>query len=93
MGLGDADLMVAVGAVLGPGPAVVAFFLAPFFGIAVAIYVWLTRKHREMPYGPYLSLASAFVMVEYCRIETWLGPGVKAIGEMIWSMLARRPMS
>ena len=60
MGRGDTDLMFAVGAVLGAGPAVVAFFLAPFFGILVALYTWLVNKQREIPYGPYLSLAAAF---------------------------------
>ena len=79
MGSGDADLMVAVGAVLGAGPAVVAFFVAPFFGILTAIYMLLFRKHRELPYGPYLSLASAFVMVAYCPIADYLRPGMAGL--------------
>ncbi len=87
MGRGDADLMVAVGAVLGAGHAVIAFFLAPFFGIAMAIYMLLFSKHREMPYGPYLSLAAAFVMIAYCPIADYLSPGMQRLGEMISSML------
>ncbi|MBX3374060.1 MAG: prepilin peptidase [Phycisphaeraceae bacterium] len=34
MGLGDVHLMVAVGAVLGPWDPVLAFFIAPFIGLA-----------------------------------------------------------
>lgn len=89
MGLGDADLMVAVGAVLGAGPSVVAFFIAPFCGILVAIWVFLFRKHREIPYGPYLSLASAIVMVVYCPIEEKFGPGLRVLGDVVWSMIAQ----
>lgn len=89
MGLGDADLMVAVGAVLGAGPSVVAFFIAPFCGILVAVWVFLFRKHREIPYGPYLSLASAIVMVVYCPIEEKFGPGLRVLGDVVWSTIAR----
>jgi leader peptidase (prepilin peptidase)/N-methyltransferase len=88
MGMGDVDLMAAVGAVLGPGPATVAFFLAPFFGILLVIYMLIARKGRELPYGPYLSLATAFVMLFYCPIADYLSPGITGVGEMIshlWS--------
>jgi leader peptidase (prepilin peptidase)/N-methyltransferase len=83
MGLGDADLMFAVGAVIGAGGAIVAFFLAPFFGIAVALYMLLTGTRRELPYGPYLSLATAFVLLFYCPIAAWLAPGVEGLSIMI----------
>jgi len=92
MGLGDADLMVAVGAVLGAGPAVVAFFIAPFCGILVAVWVFLFRKHREIPYGPYLSLAAALVMVVYCPIEAKFGPGLRVLGDVVWSFITRHPV-
>jgi leader peptidase (prepilin peptidase)/N-methyltransferase len=83
MGMGDVDLMAAVGAVLGPGSATVAFFLAPFFGILLVIYMLLTGKKRELPFGPYLSLATAFVMLFYCPIADYLSPGITSIGEML----------
>lgn len=79
MGLGDVDLMLGVGAVLGAGAATVAFFLAPFFGILMAVYVLFTRTHRELPYGPYLSLATGFVMLFYCPIAAELAPGVSVV--------------
>ena len=79
MGLGDVHLMFGVGAVIGAGGATVAFFLAPFFGILVAAYMLITRRGREMPLGPYLSLATAFVMLAYCPIAAYLSPGLQGI--------------
>jgi leader peptidase (prepilin peptidase) / N-methyltransferase len=73
MGMGDVDLMAGVGVVLGAGSATIAFFLAPIFGLTFAIYLWLTGK-REVPYGPYLSLATAVVMLFYCPIAQYLEP-------------------
>ena len=82
MGLGDVDLMVGVGTVVGAGAATVAFFLAPFFGLALALYMLVTGKKRELPYGPYLSLATAFVMLFYCDIAAWLAPGMRGLSLM-----------
>ena len=78
MGMGDVHLMAAVGAVIGAGASVVAFFIAPFFGLVLAIYLMLTGKRRELPYGPYLSLGTAFVLLFYCPIATHLAPGMSA---------------
>lgn len=83
MGLGDVHLMFAVGAVLGGGPATVAFFLAPFFGIALAVYMLLTGTRRQLPYGPYLSLATGFVMLFYCPIAAYLAPGLEGLVAML----------
>ncbi len=79
MGLGDVHLMFGVGAVIGAGGAVVAFFVAPFFGILVAVYMMTTRKQREIPLGPYLSMATAAVMLFYCPIAAYLEPGLQGL--------------
>jgi leader peptidase (prepilin peptidase)/N-methyltransferase len=79
MGMGDVHLMFAVGAVVGSGPVIVAFFLAPFFGIIVALYMLLVGKRREVPYGPYLSLATAFVLLAYHPIARYLRPGIEGM--------------
>ena len=76
MGMGDVHLMAAVGAVVGAGASVVAFFVAPFFGMALAVYLLLTGKRRELPFGPYLSMGTAFVMLFYCPIAAYLAPGL-----------------
>ena len=79
MGMGDVHLMAGVGAVIGAGASVVAFFLAPFFGMVLAVWLLLTGKRRELPYGPYLSLGTAFVMLFYCPIATYLAPGIAGL--------------
>ena len=83
MGLGDVHLMFGVGAILGAAASTIAFFLAPFFGILVAVYMLLTGTRRELPYGPYLSLASAFVVLFYCPIAAKLAPGMQGLMLMI----------
>ena len=87
MGLGDIDLMFGVGAVVGAGAAAVAFFLAPFFGMIVAVYLLLTGTRRQLPYGPYLSMATAFLMLFYFPIYDYLRPGLLGLGIMIRQLL------
>jgi len=63
MGLGDVHLMGAVGAVIGPLFVVIAFFVAPFFGLLWAFYQMFFKKTRQIPYGPFLSIAVFAVMI------------------------------
>jgi leader peptidase (prepilin peptidase)/N-methyltransferase len=88
MGLGDVHLMFGVGAIVGAGAATVAFFLAPFFGIVLAIYMLLTGTRRELPYGPYLSLATAFGLLFYCEIARYLSPGMQGLVIVVRNLLS-----
>ena len=63
MGLGDVHLMGAAGAVIGPFSVVIAFFIAPFFGLAWAAFNMIFKKIRQIPYGPFLSLGIFVVMI------------------------------
>jgi leader peptidase (prepilin peptidase)/N-methyltransferase len=63
MGLGDVHLMGAAGAVIGPILVVIAFFIAPFFGLAWAGFQMFFKKIRQIPYGPFLSLGIFVVMI------------------------------
>jgi len=63
MGLGDVHLMGAAGAVIGPVLVVVAFFIAPFFGLAWAGFQMFFKKIRQIPYGPFLSLGILVVII------------------------------
>jgi len=63
MGLGDVHLMGAAGAVLGPIMVVIAFFIAPFFGLGWALFQMFFKKIRQIPYGPFLSCAILTVMI------------------------------
>jgi leader peptidase (prepilin peptidase)/N-methyltransferase len=40
-----------------------AFFVAPFFGIAWALYQAIFKKMHQIPYGPFLSLAVFAVII------------------------------
>lgn len=79
MGLGDVHLMFGVGAIIGAGAATVAFFIAPFFGLVLAVWMMVTGTRRELPYGPYLSLATAFCLLFYCDIAAHLRPGMEGL--------------
>ena len=69
MGMGDVHLMGAAGATLGWIDPVVAFFIAPFFGLSWVAFagIWgAIRKgdsRREIPYGPHLALAITVVVL------------------------------
>jgi leader peptidase (prepilin peptidase)/N-methyltransferase len=73
MGLGDVHLMGAAGAVIGPYLVVIAFFIAPFFGLAWAVSQMFFKKIRQIPYGPFLSLAVFVVMILQDLIRHYIG--------------------
>lgn len=72
MGLGDVHLMGAAGTIIGPILVVVAFFIAPFFGLAWAGLITFFKKTRQIPYGPFLSLGIFTVMILHDRILDYL---------------------
>lgn len=58
MGFGDVVLMGMIGSVIGWQPVIAVFFLAPVLAMFAALVAWITRRDREIPYGPWLSLAT-----------------------------------
>jgi leader peptidase (prepilin peptidase)/N-methyltransferase len=79
MGLGDVHILAAVGAVNGWIVPSLAFFVAPFFALIWALYLVARRNQRELPYGPWLALASAVVMLSYDLFAKWLRPHADAL--------------
>ncbi|MEM9251416.1 MAG: prepilin peptidase [Planctomycetota bacterium] len=78
MGLGDVHLMAAAGAVVGAADATIAFFIAPFFGIAAALIgIGVTAiakgRVRVIPYGPYLALAVVVMLAARVPVHRFLG--------------------
>lgn len=83
MGFGDVTLMAMIGSFLGWQAAVLAFFLAPFFGLGPALakmIVYIGKRlsgrpsssaDREIPFGPYLSMAALVLLLTW----TWFWPG------------------
>ena len=74
MGFGDVVLMAMIGSFLGWQPTVVVFFLAPICAIVVVAAGWIVRRDKEIPYGPYLSLAAVIVIVAWKQIWTFAEP-------------------
>ncbi|MDX2115062.1 MAG: A24 family peptidase [Planctomycetota bacterium] len=77
MGLGDVHLMAAAGACVGWIDVTLAFFVAPFLGIAWAVLSVFSRQlfHRAgtaLPYGPHLAAATIAVMLFKPVFETAL---------------------
>lgn len=61
MGMGDVKFMALIGSFIGPVAAVVALFLASFFGALLgSIYLFITKKDRKtpIPFGPFLMLGA-----------------------------------
>jgi prepilin signal peptidase PulO-like enzyme (type II secretory pathway) len=65
MGFGDVTLMAMIGAFVGWQPSLIIFFLAPLAGIFLGILRMILFRDREIPYGPFLCLASLFLIVEW----------------------------
>ena len=72
MGLGDVHLMGAAGAVIGAPFVIVAFFIAPFFGLAWVGVQMFFKKIRQIPYGPFLSLGVLAVIILHNKIFSYL---------------------
>jgi leader peptidase (prepilin peptidase)/N-methyltransferase len=78
LGFGDATLMGMAGAFLGWQSVLLSFFLAPFLGVNIGVFKWLTGGARHIPYGPYLCLGAAAVVVfwlpvwDYCQVTFFL---------------------
>ena len=82
MGMGDVHILAAVGAVAGWITPSLAFFLAPMFGLLWAVSLWLGRGQRELPYGPWLALASLVVLLFYDGIVGYLAPSFEELGRL-----------
>jgi leader peptidase (prepilin peptidase) / N-methyltransferase len=68
MGFGDVVLMAMIGSFLGWQPTLIVFFLAPVCALAVVLVGLFFRRSREIPYGPYLSLATLIVILGWSTI-------------------------
>jgi len=69
MGFGDVTLMAAIGSFLGWQAVVMTFFLAPILALIVVALGFFFKRQREIPYGPYLSLAALLVILFWKQIS------------------------
>lgn len=75
MGFGDVVLMGFIGAITGWQGGVAVFFLAPFAGIFFGLARAAFRTKREIPYGPFLCLATV-------ALYFFWGPIWRAAGDL-----------
>lgn len=76
MGGGDVKLMGAIGAFLGWKLAILAFFIAPFFGAVFGLIVKARHNKSVIPYGPFLSLGAVIAIFFGERIVQYLFYGL-----------------
>lgn len=102
MGFGDVTLLAMIGSFLGWRAAVLAFFLAPFFGLAhagwkLARYLrkWIagaarSSADRELAFGPYLSMAAVALVLAWPWLWRGWGAGFFAtLSAVFWFLLGR----
>lgn len=86
MGLGDVTLMAMIGSFLGWQAVLLVFLLAPLAGLTVGVFIKLVSGKTYLPYGPWLSLATGFVLFQWGWLwertrlifSDWLGLGILA---------------
>lgn len=62
MGIGDAKLMCMCGGIIGWKLGIIVFFIAPFFGLLLAVPMLIFKNAKRIPYAPFLSLAILLVI-------------------------------
>ncbi|WZO96411.1 prepilin peptidase [Isosphaeraceae bacterium EP7] len=100
MGDGDIRILALIGAFMGWQAAVLAFFIAPFFGLPVAIFKIIVKaiKRRrkqelsaadgELPFGPCLGLAALSLMYAWpWAWDAWAKPRFDIAADIFWSLL------
>jgi prepilin signal peptidase PulO-like enzyme (type II secretory pathway) len=88
MGFGDVTLMAAIGSFVGWQACVMIFFLAPCLGLVLGIAQLILGGSRQIPYGPFLCLATLVVVLAWRAcwdrfalvfFDPWLVPTVMGI--------------
>ena len=82
MGFGDVTLMAMIGTFLGWQSCLFIFFLAPVAGLLVGAMQVILFRDSEIPYGPFLCLATVAVIVQWTAIWDW-GAGAFAVGWLV----------
>lgn len=65
MGFGDVTLMAMIGVFVGWQPCLVVFFVAPFFALAFGVVQLVVHRDAEIPYGPFLCMATALIVLAW----------------------------
>lgn len=82
MGFGDVTLMAMLGVLLGWQGCLVVFFIAPLAALGVGVVVLALRRETEIPYGPFLCLASTVLLVQWSALWDRVEP-IFALGPFV----------
>ena len=83
MGFGDVTLMAMIGAFIGWQATLIVFFIAPVAGLIVGLLQWISKKDNEIPYGPFLCLATVALIIFWPQFWGYLGPIFATLGAII----------
>ena len=83
MGFGDVILVSMIGAFLGWQSCLIVFFLAPVAGLVLGVLMLIFRHDNEIPYGPFLCLAAATVVVAWASVWQWTSDRLFILGKMV----------
>ncbi len=83
MGFGDVTLMAMIGAFVGWQATLIVFFIAPVAGLIVGLLQWISKRDNEIPYGPFLCLATVVLIIFWPQFWGYLGPIFATLGETI----------
>ncbi|HEV3146831.1 MAG TPA: prepilin peptidase [Gemmataceae bacterium] len=75
LGLGDADLMMMVGAFLGWQVVVVAFLIGAMASLFLALPQLIFRGDNSLPFGPGLAVGTLITWLCW----KWIGPGLQPL--------------
>lgn len=68
LGFGDVTLMAMVGAFFGWQFVWIAVFLGPCLGVPLIVIRFVLTGNEETPFGPYLSIATVYLMLDWVRL-------------------------
>ncbi len=87
MGFGDVTLMAMIGVYVGWQASLLIFFLAPFVAVAVSLAQWIATRRRDIPYGPYLCIATALLVLWWSPIWEERAKPIFSLGWLIPALL------
>ena len=85
MGFGDVKLMGMIGALLGIWFVILVFFIAPILGVVFGLVVLATKGEHHIPYGPFLSMAAAIMMIWGPEVFGWVYQRVYPVAHLLWA--------
>lgn len=72
MGGGDIKLMLVIGIIIGWDMSIITIFLSALLAFPISLVILKSKKDHEIPYGPFLSIASLIIYLTHFNIDILL---------------------